>query len=80
MKNQMTKFATAFAVISITLLGSGCSIEAKITSKPEITNKPKTTPAVDFSKAIFEGHDYVIWRNAYHNGGITHSPDCACGK
>ena len=32
----------------------------------------------DFTYVQYDGHEYLIWINGGHRGGITHSPKCPC--
>lgn len=31
-----------------------------------------------FTYVQYDGHEYLIWTNGGHRGGITHSPNCPC--
>ena len=31
-----------------------------------------------FTYVQYDGHEYLVWINGMHRGGITHSPKCPC--
>ena len=31
-----------------------------------------------FTYVQYDGHEYLVWINGMHRGGITHSPNCPC--
>ena len=40
-------------------------------TKPNVNN---------FSTVEYSGHTYIVYNGNSYDGGITHNPDCKCGR
>ena len=69
-------------ILLATICCLGCSHETDNVKRGETDNVMRgeihLTNVGSFTYVQYDGHEYLVWINGMHRGGITHSPKCPC--